>query len=242
MNAKTPPFQPMMDHQVEQSDIVHVRRRQGRSIETRANILAAATGEFADLGFNGATTRSIAERAGVRHALVIYHFETKLGVWQAVMRNVLSWFHTAFNAQIEAFRDDMDAVTRLEALQAAFIRMAAAHPELHWLMSHEAGAGGDRLDWLLDNLVGANFTLFQDLIVEAQQLGRYVAGDALHLHYIFLGAAARIFMLSSEVEKVTGRSPFEDEFVEEHIRLCRSLFFRDPPAKPKRKRVAVAKN
>jgi TetR/AcrR family transcriptional regulator len=209
--------------------VVNVRRRQARALETRTKILEAATREFAERGFDGATTRSIASRADVRHALVIYHFETKASIWQAVMRDTVAWFQRAFETRLAGL-EGVDDVTKLRLLQEDFIRLGATHPELHWLMSHEAGHSGERLDWLLENLLGNTFTLFTSLIVAAQKAGRYVEGDPYHLHYLFLGAAARIFMLAAEAEKFVGTSPFESAFVAEHVRLCHLLFFRDPPS------------
>lgn len=218
-----------------QGEIVNKRRRQARSVETRAKILEAATQEFAELGFDGATTRSIAQRANLRHALVLYHFETKTGLWQAVMEDIVFWFNDAFERRLAGL-DGVEDPTKLRLLQADFIRMAAAHPELHWLMSHEAGRSGERLDWLMGSLIGGTFTLFCELITSSQKTGHYVQGNPYHLHYLFLGAAARIFMLAAEAERVIGRSPFEPEFVEEHVRLCAELFFREPDAGSKRKR------
>src|SRR5208283_4058743 len=81
---------------LDEAEIVNVRRRQGRSAETRRKILEGALVEFATAGFEGATTRSIAQRAEVPHALVIYHFETKLGIWQAVVERALAEMHDQF--------------------------------------------------------------------------------------------------------------------------------------------------
>lgn len=206
-------------------EIVKTRRRQARAKETRERILEGAAKEFAHNGFDGTTTRSIATRAGVRHALVIYHFETKLGIWQAVMKDVLGGFHKTFADRIEGLRG-VDDVTKLRLLQADFIRLSAQHPELHWLMSHEAGEGGERITWLMENVLGGDFEMFVNLIKSVQKSGQYVEGDPLHLHYIFLGAAARIFMVSGEVETLMGRSPFDPAFVEDHIETCGRLFFR----------------
>ncbi len=214
---------------VGKDELVVVRRRQERSIDKRNRILAAAAQEFAENGFNGATTRAIAKRAGLRHALLIYHFETKMGLWQAVMHYVVQWYQDAFNERMKGL-DGVDDVTKLRLLQADFIRIAARHPELHWLMSHEARSGSERLTWLLENILYNSFEPFIALIRSAQTAGRYVKGDPVHLHYLFLGAAARIFMLAFEVEAMTKRSPFEPGFVEEHIELCQALFFRDTPA------------
>ncbi len=213
-------------------DIVRVRRRQVRSVETRAKILAAAIEEFAQKGFDGTSTRIIATNADVRHALVIYHYESKLGLWEAVMRDVLGDYHAAFHNRLEGLRG-IDDATKLALLQADFIRMAAARPELHWLMSHEAGVRGPRIKWVIDELVGEGFEIFAQLIRGAQAEGRYVEGDPYHLHYMFLGAAARIFMLSAEMELLTGRSPFDPAFVEEHVKACLRLFHLNPDAPPK---------
>ncbi|PZQ22636.1 MAG: hypothetical protein DI569_07880 [Sphingopyxis macrogoltabida] len=228
MPSKTKKLAPV-DPDFEVGAIVNVRKRQARSAETRTNILAAATQEFAELGFNGATTRSIAQRANVQHNLVIYHFETKIGIWQAVMRHAIGWYHRAFEERIEGLRG-VDPVTTLRLLQIDFVRMAAEHPELHWLMSHEAGQRGERIEWIVANLLGGSFNKWRDLIVAAQEAGAYVKGDPYHLHYLFIGAAGRIFMLSAEVEKIIGRSPFDPDFVEEHVQIVQDLFFRDPPA------------
>jgi AcrR family transcriptional regulator len=213
------------DESSDKDEIVHVRRRQGRSMEKRNRILAAAAQEFAENGFDGATTRSIALRAGLRHALVIYHFETKIGLWQAVMHYVVNWYQEAFNSRLQGLAG-VDDVTKLRLLQAEFIRIAAQHPELHWLMSHESRQGGDRLKWLIDNILRSSFEQFIELIASAQRTGNFIQGDPWHLHYIFLGAAARIFMLSYEVEALSGKSPFDSDFIEEHIRLCQEMFFR----------------
>ena len=40
-------------------------------------------------------------------------------------------------------------------------------------------------------------------------------------------------MLAPEVEKIMGRSPFDPECVEEHVRVCLGLFVRDPPTSRK---------
>lgn len=208
-------------------EVVRVRRRQARAKETRACIIQAAKEEFARSGFSGTTTRAIALRAHLKHASVAYHFDGKLGVWQAVMREVLGSFHEAFASRLDGLHG-VDDVTKLRLLQADFIRLSAAKPELHWLMSHEAGDGGERIAWLLQNVLIGDVNMFASLIRSAQKAGCYAPGDPLLLHYLFIGAAVRIFMVSGEVEAVMGRSPFSPEFVEEHIRTCQELFFRTP--------------
>lgn len=66
-------------------------RRRGRprgraSGDGRDRILAAATGEFHERGYESATIRSIARRAGVDSALVHHYFGDKAGLFTEVVR------------------------------------------------------------------------------------------------------------------------------------------------------------
>ncbi|GAA3095312.1 TetR family transcriptional regulator [Streptosporangium carneum] len=64
------------------------RRRPGRrpgSADTRGEILSAARETFAEKGFDKATVRGIARRAGVDPALVHHYFASKEGMFVAAM-------------------------------------------------------------------------------------------------------------------------------------------------------------
>ncbi|NTV11668.1 MAG: CerR family C-terminal domain-containing protein [Zoogloea sp.] len=56
----------------------------GSTEETRARLAAAGLELFGRLGFDGVTTRALAERAGVNQAAIPYHFGGKEGVYMAV--------------------------------------------------------------------------------------------------------------------------------------------------------------
>lgn len=223
--------------------IVKTRRRQQRAVDTRERILAAAYDEFAERGYEGASTRSVAARAGVQHPLVAYHFDGKDGLWRALVTAVSGNFLDHFKEHIDDASDD-DNVARLRRLQEEFIRFAAANPQFHWLMSHEGRRASERLTWLVEERVKSYFDEIARLIRSAQRAGRYVSGDPYHLQYLFIGAVTRIFMLSAEVEQVMGRSPYSPKFVDEHVRVCCDLFFRATPGNGKtsgRKRTARPK-
>src|SRR2546430_16852165 len=59
------------------------RAEQQRSIETRAAILDAAIAEFARRGFEAASIRAIADRLGLQHPLITYHYRSKDILWRA---------------------------------------------------------------------------------------------------------------------------------------------------------------
>jgi AcrR family transcriptional regulator len=67
---------------------------------TRERILQAAREVLRESGFAGATTRAVAERAGVQLSLVHYHFGGKAGLFSAVHEhesaNLLERMHTLY--------------------------------------------------------------------------------------------------------------------------------------------------
>ncbi|QAY60331.1 TetR/AcrR family transcriptional regulator [Microbacterium protaetiae] len=71
------------------SEVRATKRRRGRprggAGDTRERILSAATAEFAEAGYDGATMRAIAARADVDAALVHHYFGTKADLFGATI-------------------------------------------------------------------------------------------------------------------------------------------------------------
>jgi TetR/AcrR family transcriptional regulator len=223
-----------MDRPSQSELVVRQRRRQQRSIDTRERILEAAAAEFAEHGFEGASTRNVAIHAGVRHPLVVYHFKSKEGLWRAVLASLNERFVNMYRTRLEGLRG-VDPPTKLRLILEDFIRFSAENPAFHWLMSHEASKGGRRMNWLVEEYVQTFFKEITELIRAAQKAGHFVEGEPHHLLYIFVGAVTHIFMLAAEVKKVSGKNPNTTAYVDEHVKLCLGLFFResgDPKALP----------
>ncbi|MFP3558618.1 CerR family C-terminal domain-containing protein [Paraburkholderia sp. SIMBA_049] len=91
-----------------------------RGEETRAKIIEAALSLFGERGFEGASTRDIAEHAGVNAPALVYYFDNKEGVYQAcveyIMANVADYFADA----VEAAQAVLDANPSDDALIDAF--------------------------------------------------------------------------------------------------------------------------
>src|SRR6202022_855644 len=66
------------------------RAEQQRSLETRGAILDAAIAEFAERGFEGASIRSIADRLGLQHPLITYHYRSKDILWRAAAEHAFT--------------------------------------------------------------------------------------------------------------------------------------------------------
>jgi AcrR family transcriptional regulator len=203
------------------------RRPQQRSLDTRERLVAAALSVFASHGFDGATTREIAARAGVALAALPYHFSTKEALWRAAADRIFGRLAEAFQARVAGL-EGVEARTRLRLLLGDFVRFQAAHPELHRLMIQEGLARTPRLEWLVETHIRPIYDFVRALVEEAQSDGATLAGRPEQLHYVIIGAASSHYALAAEYELLTGERPDREALVQEHIAMLERLFL--PPA------------
>lgn len=201
------------------------RAPQRRTLETRERILDAAISEFAKRGFEGATTPAIADRAGVPHASITYHFKSKDGLWREVLRRSMTAVHERQTALLNELRG-LEPTAVLRRLMEDFIQLSALDPRMVTVMHHALSTPDTRLDWLITEYVKPRAVSVSDLITQAQRAGHFVDGDPAKLRHLFVGAAVRVFMISPAISIVSGESPVSQAYIEEHTQLCLSLFFR----------------
>lgn len=200
------------------------RGMQSRALDTRARIVAAAVTAFAELGYEGATTRDIARRAGVNQGLITYHFAGKLPLWQAAVDAIFAQLHTHF-AAVAVGLAEADAGTRLRLFVRHYVRFAAAHPELHRLMTQEGTHDGPRLRWLVERHVRPLYALSTRLIEDAQRAGLVPAAPAAHLHYVLIGAVAHLFVVAPEYRLVSGSDALAPAAIEAHADTVSAVLF-----------------
>ncbi|MBJ7415202.1 MAG: TetR/AcrR family transcriptional regulator [Niveispirillum sp.] len=210
------------------------RRQQQRAIDTRERIVEAAIAEFAARGFEAASTRAMADAADAKHTLVTYHFNGKEGLWQAAMDRTVKTFTTKQRERLAGLHGVDDAV-KLRLVLEDFVRYSAGNLNLHRLMTHSSSGASPQLDAMVGDYLKGYFHLVADLIRSCQAKGQFVEGDPHHLHYLFIGAATRIFMQAPEAARIIGQSPLEPAFIDRHVECCLALFFCEPPKKRDRK-------
>lgn len=110
------------------------------------DLLRAATVEFAAHGFDGASTRSIALRAGAHQPQINYHFTSKEHLWRATVTRL---FGLLADRGVPA-TDRGDTTTAFRASVGHFLEFSADHPELNRIINLEAVAPSTRLRWLVD--------------------------------------------------------------------------------------------
>lgn len=98
--------------------------------DVRSDIMDAAEKVFATLGFAGATTRAIAEEAGVNLGLIHYHFNSKESLFEQVISRRSAQVNShrrKLLAQAQAQNGGGTLEQILEALMRPTIEMSNAH-------------------------------------------------------------------------------------------------------------------
>ena len=147
------------------------RRRTRRSSEDIASaLLDAAAVEFAAHGFDGASTRRIAERAGAHQPQINYHFQSKEHLWREAVDRLFALMADAVlgdGTGTEGEGEDL-----LAARLRRFIHFSAEHPELNRIINLEATTPSARLDWLVTTHLRPLYDLVDGAWSELRAAGR----------------------------------------------------------------------
>jgi AcrR family transcriptional regulator len=169
--------------------------------------------EFALQGFDSASTRAIATKAGVCQEAVDFHFRSKDQLWRAAAEKAFGEFHATFGTALETSAH-LDPRARAKILVTEAVVFFAKHPEFHRFLTNTAP--GPRLQWLIETHISPLHTVFDALIADIDaELGEEAA-DRSHLFYMFIGAASTPYEMTEEFHAVNGISPFDAEAVTRH--------------------------
>lgn len=115
------------------------RSREGgyaRGDETRRRIIDAAISLFGQHGFDGASTRDIAARAGVNAPALQYYFENKEGVYRACAQTLAEESWQAFAPAVRRAREALERNADKAALIDAFIEIQEAVADRMFMKRH----------------------------------------------------------------------------------------------------------
>jgi AcrR family transcriptional regulator len=198
------------------------------SSDTPERILRAALEAFSENGFDGATTREIAARAGVPLGLLQYHFGGKPKLWRAAVDRAFGVLRGGLD-NVLADPGPADDRERLGLLIRAHVQFVARNPEFVRLMHDEGKRGGPRMRWMVDRHVKPLYAALVPLIERAQQVGLLPADVApVHFVYILAGSAGVIFHQAQECKRLSGVDPSDPEVVDAHARAVEHLFLGPP--------------
>jgi TetR/AcrR family transcriptional regulator len=179
------------------------RKQQQRSVVTQQKLLDAAIEAFSENGFKGTSTRDIAERAGVHHPLITYHFKNKDQLWRAAADHIFGAFSEALIHAVEEHRD-MCPKSRMSALIRVYVQYAKSQPALHKVMIQEASYPNARLDWLIDAHLKPVFEATFGMIRKLQELGVAPPGNPAILFSMIRLSSGGLLALGNELKGSSG--------------------------------------
>ena len=199
------------------------RKQQQRSIVTQHKLLDAAIAAFSENGFKGTSTRDIADRAGVHHPLITYHFRNKDRLWRAAADKVFSDFRESLTATIDKAAKHEPKV-RMAKMIRAYMHYARSQPALHKVMVLEAAYPSPRLDWLIENHLQPLFDRAFELIEELQQTGMAPNGNPKLLFNMIRVCSGGLLALGNELRLSSGIDIDDDETLDEITNMIVQLF------------------
>lgn len=204
--------------------------REQRKAETRARIVHAAVSCFSELGFNGASTRDIAKKAGVGQGLISYHFESKEALWKKAVEHVFLQVQAPnFAGSIDQLDDKQLRTEYIESIYR-YAQHCIQAPDLAMLLYHEAGQKSHRLSWLIEE----HFIPSMRLLRPAYELGisRKLLREMPFNVFVFslTGVINTHFALHEIYLAATGDDPCDETIGRELVHHISNMFL--TPAKP----------
>ena len=186
--------------------------------DIRQQLLESALVEFGAKGFDGASTRSIAQRVDAHQPQINYHFDSKEALWTAAVDHLFGLLGAELaDLSLTPEIDDPAAlaVTVAEAIRR-FVRFAAAHPELNRIMVHEATEDTGRLRWMVESHIRPIYDVIEAVWQRLRAAGVAAPIDPAMVHYVIVGAASLPFVNAPETRLLTGSEPTDPSWVEAH--------------------------
>ena len=195
----------------------------------RERILEAAILEFAERGFEGATWRGVAERAGVAQGLIRFYFDDKEGLWRAA-------FRLAAARRLDGMPPpaalpgqgppDPDVVA---AWAHAFAVHVARHPDQARMIVREGATGSERMAWAAEEALREGQAEFLEGVEVLKSHGWFEGISAQHVLYLLVGAAQYVFLVPGEVAEVTGEDAGAEAYIDAHADAVVRLFMAHAP-------------
>lgn len=204
-----------------------VRKQQQRSLVTQQRLLDAAIAAFSENGFKGTSTRDIAERAGVHHPLITYHFKNKDLLWRAAADRVFNDFNNSLD-QAMADGDSSDPRGEMESLVRAYVQYAHRQPALHRLMLQEASYPNPRLDWLVETHLRPFSETMVARVSELQRRGIAPDGNPAILFNMLRVSAGGLLALRLEIKGSSGLDFDSRETIDELADMLIRVFLPGP--------------
>jgi len=183
---------------------------------TRKQIVSAALIAISEAGFDGVSTRTIAERANVSQGLLTYHFKTKEGLWRAAADYIFELANHALSGVLEP-TEGLNRSQQQRDLIRQLVYFSADHPEFTLFMMENGKEENARSRWLVETHVLPIFKVFARIMDDVPE------EDIPHLFYVIAGASGVIFCAPYECKRLSGIDPNSKAAIQRHADYLANL-------------------
>lgn len=174
-------------------------------------IIQAAEDEFARHGFKGTSMNTIALKAGLPKANLHYYFTNKLGLYIAVLSNILELWDSTFNT-LTVDDDPAQALTRYIRAKMEFSRR---QPQASRIFAMEIISGGQCLNEYFSQDYRAWFQGRAGVFQAWIDAGKMDPLDPVHLIFLLWGSTQHYADFATQICRVTGRTRLTKQDFEE---------------------------
>lgn len=173
------------------------RNSEMEKTDKKTNILNAAEALFASQGFEGTSTRQIANEAGANMSMINYYFGSKEGVFMEIMSNRIKAFSQALTS-IEA--EDLNQLEKLMMVIDQYTRRVLNNIAFHKMMHRELSLSQrpEMYDRLKQAMSG-NLMIIERIINEGIAQGKFRPVDVRMVIASIMGTITNVVTSPSKV-------------------------------------------
>lgn len=165
--------------------------------------MAVAVREFADHGFEGASTVEIARRAGITQPMINYHFGSKAGLWEAAIGGVMQEADKLFS-DMESELKGVDSRSQWVLALRRILFFNTRNPEFGRLMAREGIRPGPRMRWMFRTHLHQHFEALAQLFERGVEEGWMRPLPVMHVIFFLIGAAAHLAAVPALARELYG--------------------------------------
>lgn len=179
--------------------------------QNEAIILESAEVEFALHGFKGTSLNAIAERAGLPKSNILYYFQNKVGLYGAVLSDILGMWNQAFN---DTTAEDDPAET-INTYIRSKIRYSCSHPLASKIFAIEVIQGAPHLKKYLAEELN-HWVQGRSKVIQAWiDAGKMDPVNPMHLLFLIWGGTQHYADFATQVEWALNKPELEQQDFDE---------------------------
>lgn len=177
-------------------------------VASREEFLDAALGAFADLGYDGASTRELARRLNVSHNLINARFGSKESLWKEAVDHGMQRLVEQLEKAGQGSSPDASVEERLRDVYVSFMLGLDKAPAVLRLMNREGQYASERLQYIYKSYIRIGTFQGDIVLAEGQAAGDFRSVSRAILFFLVAHGGGSIFSLGALSELL--EAPVDD--------------------------------